>query len=202
MIRQNNVDFILLVGKSASGKDFFKTVLCDSGLTERVTTTTTRPKRDGEINGREYFFVTKKEFDKKEENGDFLEYREFQTINNKGKKDVWFYGTNKDSFLGENNKTKVIILDPTGIKKVTKFLAENGKKYKVVYIVADNTTRQERAKRRGSFNANEWIRREKVDEQDFVNFEIDFLTKDIIIINNNVEHSKEEIVKLFTTLLQ
>ncbi len=37
---------------------------------------TTRPKRSGESNGREYFFVTKEEFEGRIADGDFLEYAE------------------------------------------------------------------------------------------------------------------------------
>lgn len=37
---------------------------------------TTRPKRSGESNGREYFFVTKEEFEQRIADGDFLEYAE------------------------------------------------------------------------------------------------------------------------------
>ncbi len=37
---------------------------------------TTRPKRDGEIDGKDYFFLTKEEFEKKIQNGELLEWEE------------------------------------------------------------------------------------------------------------------------------
>ncbi|MBK8467036.1 MAG: guanylate kinase [Chloracidobacterium sp.] len=37
---------------------------------------TTRPQRFGEENGREYFFITKEEFERRISDGDFLEYAE------------------------------------------------------------------------------------------------------------------------------
>ena len=38
---------------------------------------TTRPPREGEIDGKHYFFVTRQEFERRIENNDFLEYAQF-----------------------------------------------------------------------------------------------------------------------------
>ncbi|MCS7229982.1 MAG: guanylate kinase [Candidatus Kryptonium sp.] len=37
---------------------------------------TTRPKRDGEVDGKDYFFLTREEFEKKIQNGELLEWEE------------------------------------------------------------------------------------------------------------------------------
>ena len=39
-----------------------------------ATSATTREPRTGEVDGRDYYFLTKEEFLRKEKNGDFLEY--------------------------------------------------------------------------------------------------------------------------------
>jgi len=62
---------------------------------------TTRAPREGEKHGREYFFLTKEEFEKRIEENDFLEYDEH--FGN-------FYGTPK-SFVKETLKTKSVILE-------------------------------------------------------------------------------------------
>ena len=53
-----------LMGKSASGKDtIYEELLRDRGLSLRpLVPYTTRPMRDGEENGREYFFTGVKEY--------------------------------------------------------------------------------------------------------------------------------------------
>lgn len=62
---------------------------------------TTREPREGEVHGREYFFLTKEEFLKRIEEKDFLEYDEH--FGN-------YYGTPK-SFVEETLKTKSVILE-------------------------------------------------------------------------------------------
>lgn len=69
-------------------------------LTESVSCTTRAP-RDGEREGREYFFLTKEEFARRIEEGDFLEYDEH--FGN-------FYGTPK-SFVRKTLKEKSVILE-------------------------------------------------------------------------------------------
>jgi guanylate kinase len=65
----------VISGLSGSGKD---TVL--QGLKERnlpfhfVVTTTTRPKRTEEVEGRDYYFVTPDEFDRMVNDGEMLEH--------------------------------------------------------------------------------------------------------------------------------
>ena len=56
---------LLLVGKSASGKDTVKKELIKMGM-KAVVTYATRPPRNGEIDGVTYHFITKEEFLNKE----------------------------------------------------------------------------------------------------------------------------------------
>ena len=72
---------------------------------------TTRAPREGEVNGREYFFLSKEEFARGIEEGDFLEYDEH--FGN-------YYGTPK-SFVKETLKTKSVIME---IDVVGGFLAK------------------------------------------------------------------------------
>ena len=72
---------------------------------------TTRAPREGEVNGREYFFLSKEEFFRRIEEGDFLEYDEH--FGN-------YYGTPK-SFVKETLKTKSVIME---IDVVGGFLAK------------------------------------------------------------------------------
>ena len=79
-------------------------------VVESVSSTTRAP-REGEVNGREYFFLSKEEFARRIEEGDFLEYDEH--FGN-------YYGTPK-SFVKETLKTKSVIME---IDVVGGFLAK------------------------------------------------------------------------------
>ena len=57
---------VVLMGKSASGKDTIYNILrADESLKlQQLVPYTTRPKRDGEVEGQTYHFVTEEEFDR------------------------------------------------------------------------------------------------------------------------------------------
>jgi guanylate kinase len=77
-----------------------------SCVTESVSYTTRKP-RAGEVEGRDYFFITKKEFEEKIKAGEFLEYAEvFGHL----------YGTSKRFVVEEQNKGKhvVFVIDTQG----------------------------------------------------------------------------------------
>ena len=63
---------------------------------------TTRKPREGEVNGKDYFFVTEKEFKDHIANGNFLEYAEF--VGN-------YYGTPKDKVEELRNAGKNVFLE-------------------------------------------------------------------------------------------
>jgi guanylate kinase len=59
---------ILLIGKTASGKDTIAGMLKEMGIPQ-IVSYTTRPIREGEVNGREHWFVNNEEMDKLVEEG-------------------------------------------------------------------------------------------------------------------------------------
>jgi guanylate kinase len=66
---------IVISGPSGVGKDSVLHAMKACGLPFHfVVTTTTRPPRANEINGRDYFFVSKEEFARMIENDEFFEY--------------------------------------------------------------------------------------------------------------------------------
>ena len=48
---------IILVGKAASGKDYFKDYLTSKGLKPNISQTT-RPMREGETEGKTYYYIS------------------------------------------------------------------------------------------------------------------------------------------------
>ncbi len=63
---------------------------------------TTRPARNGEIHGKEYFFLTKEEFERQIDEGNFIEYANY--VGN-------YYGTPKDYVLDQLEQGKNVILE-------------------------------------------------------------------------------------------
>lgn len=87
---------IYIMGKSSSGKDTIY-----SKIKERVTTNsyvpyTTRPMRQNEQEGREYFFINKERFNELEKENKVMESRTYKVINKQGEKDLWTYATIDD----------------------------------------------------------------------------------------------------------
>lgn len=67
---------LVIVGPSGSGKTTLANLLEDHGIT-KVTTTTTRPMREGETNGVDYNFLSKEDFLERVEAGDFIEHASY-----------------------------------------------------------------------------------------------------------------------------
>ncbi len=70
----------IVSGPAGSGKGTVVKLLADNyeGLNVAVSATTRKP-RPGEVDGKSYFFISKEEFDKKVEEGQFLEYACFSS---------------------------------------------------------------------------------------------------------------------------
>jgi guanylate kinase len=67
--------FVVLSGPSGAGKDAVLDEMARRGLHfHRVVTCTTRPPRDGERDGVDYFFISNAEFDRLIETGGLLEH--------------------------------------------------------------------------------------------------------------------------------
>lgn len=82
-----------IMGKSASGKDsIYEWLLSreDLGL-KKIVLYTTRPVRDGEKQGREYYFVDEATYQKFRREGRLIEARSYDTVHG-----VWTYFTADD----------------------------------------------------------------------------------------------------------
>ncbi len=64
---------LVLVGASASGKTEIAKIIMEKYSFKKMVTYTTRDRRPGEIDGHDYHFLDEAAFDKKRQNGDFIE---------------------------------------------------------------------------------------------------------------------------------
>ncbi len=154
---------VLLIGKSASGKDAILKRLVSDGTMQKIVTYTTRPKRDGEVNGIDYNFVSEHTFFDMVQQGKFFETRNYNTIDVSGNGTVWYYGSKL-----MNSKTRVPYIAIVDVQGARDYITTYGKENVfVVYIDASDDTRSKRAIQRGSFNQAEWERRMKDDTDKF-----------------------------------
>ncbi len=77
IIMKKTFKIIVIFGTSGSGQDAVIEGLMDKGLKAvRVITTVTREKRPGERWGKPYYFISKKQFEKKLKENKFIEWDE------------------------------------------------------------------------------------------------------------------------------
>lgn len=149
---------IILTGQSGSGKDTIANKLVKNHF-KRVVTNTTRPPREGEIDGVDYNFIGEHDFHSLISDDDMIEWRKYNTALG-----TWYYGSDARNINLDKNDY-VIILTLDGVESYIKYFgAEN---CIVFYIDCPKYIREQRAKERGSFNREEWERRLIADKADF-----------------------------------
>lgn len=152
----------VLMGKSASGKDTLMQELINRFDFKPIVSTTSRPMRDGETNGKEYNFVSKEEFESQIEHGIFSEYRTYEAINDNGEKETWYYGS---PYVNPDEDMYITILDVDGANEYIKEYGANN--VIVLELECSDNVREQRARQRGSFNEEEWNRRLESDNKIF-----------------------------------
>lgn len=151
-----------IMGKSASGKDSLYKRLLDSNLNlNRVAIYTTRPKRDGEVEGMEYHFVDTSFLDDRKDK--VIEKRVYHTVFGD-----WYYATIDDGQI-KKDKDYLIIGTLESYKNLKKYFGDSS--IFPIYIEADDDVRRERAIKREKEQKvpkfDEMERRLKADEIDF-----------------------------------
>lgn len=145
------------MGKSGSGKDTLAHKLAEQVGWNNVISCTTRPRREYEVDGKDYFFISNEEFAKKVLDGDLLEATYFNT---------WHYGTMKSTLRDGIN---VGVWNPEGydcLRETVKFDPEI--KLFAYYLQCDDKTRLLRQLNREEHpDVHEIVRRFGTDEEDF-----------------------------------
>lgn len=141
---------IILVGASASGKTEVAKMLGKLFQMRKVITHTTRPMRENEKDGVDYYFVTREEFLNLKKMNFFVETTEYNDN---------FYGTSRKEL--EDNK--VLIVDPNGLQSFLKLKDERVISF---FMNATKETRRLRMIKRGD-KIEDAIKRIATDDQKF-----------------------------------
>ncbi len=102
----------VIMGKSSTGKDtVYRELLENKELKlKKYVSYSTRPMREGEVNGREYHFVTEEEYIEYRKNKEIIEERCYNTIMGD-----WHYFTADDgSFAGDEDILMIGTLESYG----------------------------------------------------------------------------------------
>jgi len=187
----NQGKLIIFAAPSGAGKTSIVKSLLEQNfpLTFSVSATT-RSKRQDEIDGKDYFFLTKEQFKEKISAGDFLEWEEVYAET--------YYGTLKsevDKLLekGENVLFDVDVLGAINIKKIyaDQALALFVKPPSVDALI-------ERLKNRGTENDESLKRR--VDKSTYeLSFEQNF---DKTIVNNHLEEAQNQAKQIILNFIK
>lgn len=184
----DKINIIAIFGKSGSGKDTIQKYIVNkyNKETKSIISCTTRPKRDYEQNGIDYYFLSSIDFAEKVLNGEMLEATEFNG---------WFYGTSFSEL--DKNKINVGVFNPSGIEAL---LSDGRINVIPVEVYTSDKIRLIRSlNREKNPNCYEICRRYFTDEKDFD--DIDDIDSYTIINENNLDYTYTLIDNIMAKLL-
>lgn len=181
---------IALCGPAGSGKDaVFNKVIEKSDSLNKIIGSTTRPPREGEIEGVNYFYLTNQEFIDKIINRDMINYEIFRE---------WQYGTERKAY--SDDKTNIGVFNP---KALMSLLQEDDFNIYIVFIEVNAKTRiMRQLNREENPDVKEIARRFLADESDFSALGVALTAPDleskIFCLNNEtntIDESADEILE-------
>ena len=154
-----------LMGKSASGKDSIYRELLGQFPFEKIIMYTTRPMRQGEKHGVQYYFTDEAEYQKLCEAGKVIESRCYQTVHG-----PWIYYTVDNGMVNKESSVNYLVIGT--LESYEKMKAYYGEDLLVpLYIEVEDGERLMRALKREMQEENprysELCRRFLADEADF-----------------------------------
>lgn len=157
---------VALMGKAGAGKDTIKKEILNMATDyNNIISCTTRPMRENEINGVDYYFMNKTKFKSK----NMFEVSEFRG---------WYYGISEENLSTE--KVNIGVFNPDGVRT---FWGLPQVDLLVIYIDVDDKIRLMRQLNREEYpDVREIVRRFSTDEEDFSNLNFDYFK----VYNNNL----------------
>lgn len=144
------INLIAIIGQAGSGKDSIYRRIVHQYKYHPVVGYTTRPIREGEVDGRDYHFVSVEEFDEL----DLITYKSFNN---------WYYGISKESF--SETEINIGVFNPS---QIADLLERNDIDMEIYEIVASDKIRLIRQlTREENPDVKEILRRFGTDAHDF-----------------------------------
>lgn len=176
---------IAIMGEAGTGKDtLMQRVLAADPALHEIISCTTRPKREGEYEGVNYFYYTPEQFGQKVLNDEMLECTSFNG---------WFYGTSYESV--RSDCINIGVFNPAGVDSI---LARPDVDAMVFYVrTGDKTRLLRQLNRENNPDVNEIIRRFKTDTIDFSDLDFEYYE----LINEtqeDLDNNVQEILSLIS----
>ncbi len=189
----------VIMGKSATGKDtLYKELIknTDLGLKE-VISYSTRPIRNGERDGVEYFFVSTDKLEELINEDKIIEIRQYNTVQG-----LWSYFTVNDGQIDLNNYNSLIIGTLESYEQIRNYFGKEN--IYPIYVEVDNGLRLQRAldreKSQETPQYTEMCRRYLADEEDFSEENLRRLGICKRYQNNDLDKCTEQIIKDIKTI--
>lgn len=182
-----------MMGKSSSGKDtLYRAVLKRCPELGKVVPYTTRPVREGEQSGVQYYFVDEETLERLEREGRVIELRAYHTIHG-----IWKYFTVDDGQIDLRHHSYLVIGTLESYEKMRNYYG--AQHLFPIYIEVDDGERLERALRRERSQTKpryrEMCRRFLADEEDFCEENLARLGIDKRYENTDMETCLEKITE-------
>lgn len=187
MLNSNQKIFVISSPSGGGKTSIVKSILKEFPEIKFSVSLTTRPKRNNEIDGVDYSFVSEKDFLQKIENNELIEWERFYD---------YYYGTPKEFIIKtlENGKSVLLELDVKGALSVKKLFPES------ILIFIDVPSFEElveRLKKRKTESEEDLIKR-----IDRAKMELSFKDKfDYIFINKDLNEVTEKVKNLLNKIL-
>lgn len=181
-----------MMGKSSSGKDtLFKEVKKALPWLQTITLYTTRPIREGERDGVEYFFVSEDTLNAYENQGKVIEQRAYDTVHG-----IWKYATVDDGQINLDTSDYLVIGTLQSYERMQKFYGPD--KLAPIYIEVEDGERLARAlareREQEAPKYAELCRRFLADMKDFAEENLKSLGIQKRFVNDNRTRCLEEII--------
>lgn len=186
MANKNGV-LVLFSGPSGVGKDtVLEIVLNKDKSLQRSISLTTRDIRENEVDGKDYYFITKDKFNNMIENGEVLEFAQY------GKN---FYGTPKapvDKWLSEG-KTVILKIEVQGAQQIKKLYPEA---VGIFVLPPSMTELESRLRSRGTENEDDILKRLEIAENE-VKMSKDY---DYTVVNDDLDSASDDVLAIIKAL--
>lgn len=178
---------VLFSGPSGVGKDtVLDIILSKDEKLQRSVSLTTREKRAGEIDGEDYYFITKEEFSQMIKDGQVLEYAQYGEN---------IYGTPKapvDKWLKEG-KTVILKIEVKGAQKIRELYPEA---LSIFLLPPSMQILEDRIRRRATENEDDINRRLEIAKNEILR-SADY---DFVVVNDNLDEASDNVLSIIKAL--
>lgn len=163
---------IFLLGGSGTGKTTTESILIQDPMFSSLVSYTTREKREGEIEGKSYYFRTVEDL------------KEVEKANLIKISDTWYYTVSKEELLRESNNRIYSVINIKPAADLINYIKDNNIDLEPVIIFFDicRNTRINKMKERGENESDIIIRldrEDKLDDLDKFGLKADYIVKDM-----------------------